>query len=361
MPEAEIIDFQSATRRPGRRTGHRRTATNPTATRGVSFTQAVESWELALNARNRSADTIKTYRSSVRVFTQWLAQRDRCICTSAAPIEPCPVTPSGRPTTAVPLVADVQTEDVRQFLVHEKRRTSDSTAHHHFRNLRALYNWLIKEGDVEMPGPVHNEDAPEVHKKHKPPFTDDEVKKLLATCKGNTFEDLRDEAIMRVLLDIGPRVGGLVGLRYTPTNSSTHDVRLAQYVLRIRLKGGDEYEAPIGRKAAQALDRYIRRGRAQHPDADEPWLWLGRWGRLQDSGVEQMLKRRGKQAGVDNVHPHRFRRTAATNCLDAGQSATDVQHNFGWKTRDMVDLYTEETAKDRARRNHQRSSPADRF
>ncbi|MFB4306893.1 tyrosine-type recombinase/integrase [Actinomadura sp. GTD37] len=358
MPDAEIIPLQP--RRPGRKPGHRRTPAR-TAPHGLSFTQAVESWELALNSRGRAAGTIRSYRDTIRAFTHWLSNRDRCIC-AGDPIEPCPVRPGGPPTGDVPTVELVDVEDVRLFLAHERLRTSAGNAEKQFRNLRALFRWLVKQGHVDAPGPVDNDDKPHTSRREFPPFTEAEIGKLLKTCKhGSTFEDLRDHAIMRLLLDIGPRVGGIAGVRYIPDDPDTHDLKLGQYRIRIRLKGGDEYIAPVGKKAASAIDKYIRRGRAHHPDADEPWLWLGRWGQFKESGIQQMLKRRGRQAQVDDVHPHRFRRTAATDCLEAGMSETDVMLNFGWKRPEMVRRYTEATAKERARRNHQRQAPADRY
>ncbi|OLT30066.1 hypothetical protein BJF79_39640 [Actinomadura sp. CNU-125] len=321
----------------------------------------MESWQIALQSRDRSNHTIRSYRDSVAVFATWLAQRDNCTCLTH-PDDRCPViSTTSLDGTAGALDAEtVEAADVRVFLIHERRRTSSGNAHKHFRNIRAFYSWLIQQGHVEAPGPVDNDDAPTVHKKAKPPFSDGEVASLLKACGGTEFNDVRDYAIVRLLLDIGPRVSGLAGIRYTD-DPHTNDVMLGQYQIRILLKGGDEYIAPIGKKAAEAIDRYIRRGRARHPFADEPWLWLGEQGPLTAHGVQAMIDRRAKRAGVTNAHPHRFRRTAATNAIEAGQNETDVMLNFGWKRPEMVRLYTEETAADRARRKHQRSSPADRF
>jgi integrase/recombinase XerD len=54
-----------------------------------------------------------------------------------------------------------------------------------------------------------------------------------------------------------------------------------------------------------------------------------------------MLSRRGEQAGIQNVHPHRFRRSFADSWLAAGGSTDDLMHITGWKTYDMVREYTE--------------------
>jgi hypothetical protein len=53
---------------------------------------------------------------------------------------------------------------------------------------------------------------------------------------------------------------------------------------------------PFDRQAAKALDRYFRI-RGSHPHAALPWLWLGKRGRLTDSGILQVMERRGQRAG----------------------------------------------------------------
>ena len=158
----------------------------------------------------------------------------------------------------------------------------------------------------------------------------------------------------------GPRRSGIAQIRYTPKNKATHDVDLAQRRIRIVLKGGDIGFAPIGNKSAQALDRYIR-ARARRPQRAEPWLWISPKGRLTPDGLYQMVVRRGEQAGIAGLHPHQFRRTSVTEFLDAGGSELAAQHVYGWKSTAMVTHYTKETARRRARDQHSKFSPGDRF
>lgn len=330
MADAEIVQFPS--RRP--RAARRRAAPVPD---GLPFDDAWLAWEVALNARYRSPGTIKSYRETVQQFATWRVGQG-----------------------LADDVEHVTPQDVRLFLTSERERTSPGNAAKLFRNLRAFFRWLIKEGERAEPSPVHGEDAPHVPEEERPPFTDDEVKALLATCSSRSFEDLRDRALMLVLIDAGPRSSGLVGIRYIPKRPDDNDVLLANYRVRITLKGGDIYWAPIGRKTAQALDRYIR-ARAKHPLATLTALFIGRKGAMSRSGVQQMLKRRGEEAGVSDVHPHRFRRTSATMFLDAGGNELEAMHVYGWKSTAMVRHYTKETARERAREAHSRFSPGDRF
>ena len=70
---------------------------------------------------------------------------------------------------------------------------------------------------------------------------------------------------------------------------------------------------------------------------------------------------RGEQAGIQNVHPHRFRRSFADSWLAAGGSTDDLMHITGWKTYDMVREYTEQRGIARAHSAHARLSPGDRI
>jgi site-specific recombinase XerD len=308
---------------------------------GPPLTTFIASWQLALEAAAKSKQTVRGYTDSARSLCRFLGEHD--------------------------MPADVESIDaphIRAYLLHEEQRTSPVSAAHHFRNIRVFFGWLASEGERENPNPMDRVEAPKVTKKAKAFFTDEELARLLKTCAGSSFADRRDTAIMRIFIDTGLRVSGLAGLRYDPEDDDRNDVFLAQRRLRIRLKGGDETWVPIGKKAAAAVDKYIR-ARARHPQAESPWLWLGVQGhntaRMTDSGVRDMVGRRGEQAGIQNVHPHRFRRSFADSWLAAGGSTDDLMHITGWKTYDMVREYTEARGIARAHNAHSRLSPGDRI
>ena len=51
--------------------------------------------------------------------------------------------------------------------------------------------------------------------------------------------------------------------------------------------------------------------------------------RLGISGIEGLVKAIGVRAGVGDVHPHRFRRTAATLAINRGMPVEQVQQMLG--------------------------------
>lgn len=301
----------------------------------------IDSWSLALEV-NRSPATVRIYLTTAREFCAFLESQ-------------------GLPTG----VDAVEPAHVRAFLLDRMAATSPGYASIHFRNLRVWFTWLIKEGERTRPSPVDPADKPKVPERDFEPFSVEQIRALLKTCeKGSGFVDRRDTAILRVFADTGMRLSGLAGLRYHPEDEALSDVRLRERKLRIVLKGGRELWVPIGKKAGNALDRYIR-ARARHSNADSPWLWLGTRGqgpeRFTSSGVAQMLKRRGREAAVQNVHPHRFRRTMADQWFEQGGNVDDLMEIAGWKTISMPLHYAKNRRAVRARQAHERLSPGDRI
>ena len=81
---------------------------------------------------------------------------------------------------------------------------------------------------------------------------------------------------------------------------------------------------------------------------------------MTDSGISQMLKRRCLQAGIDLVHPHQLRHTAAHVWMAEGGSETDAMRLFGWKSRQMLERYGASAADERAHAAAKRMSLGDR-
>jgi site-specific recombinase XerD len=307
----------------------------------MSMTSLLPSWQLALESGGKSRTTIRSYLSSVRSLAAFLRANDM---------------PGD--------VDDVTTECIRSFLVAQRELNSPAYVQQHYRNLSVFWNWLASEGEREGENPMARVTKPEVPKKMKPFFTEDDLARLLRVTSGSDFESRRDHAIIRVFIDTGVRVSGLANLRFDADTEDLTDVFLHQKRLRVVLKGGSEHWIPVGRKSAAAIDRYLR-SRARHPRSYSPWLWLGqrngmRGEHLTDSGVRQMLERRGDEAGVQDCTPHRFRHTFADKWLELGGNVDDLMGVTGWKSVTMPLEYAKGRGIARAAAAHARLSPGDR-
>ena len=142
-------------------------------------------------------------------------------------------------------------------------------------------------------------------------------------------------------------------------NLDLDDVDLDRKWVRVLGKGRRPRAVPFGAASAKAVDRYLR-VRGGHARADFRRLWLGSSGRtFTDGAVRQMLERRGAEAGVANLHAHRFRHTFAHQHLAEGGNEGDLMMFTGWKSRQMLQRYASSTAAERAKAAYR--SPLDRM
>ncbi|HEY1627074.1 MAG TPA: tyrosine-type recombinase/integrase [Streptosporangiaceae bacterium] len=317
-PGGELKTIDSAPRRSRR----------PKQLDAGSFTADIGSFALHLAAEGKAPSTIRNYTEAVRWFAGEHLLRQTCKTGWE----------------------QVDTDDVRRWMVHLLESYSDVYADGQYRGLQQFFKWLAAEDD--LPDPMERLRGPKVTEKMVPVFTSVELSLLAKACRGNTFADRRDAAVIAVFRATGIRLSELAGICYVPDNLSRTDLDLEGRQIRIRGKGGKGRIVKIGHEAARAVDRYLR-VRGKHAEAYRPQLWLGvnNKGPLTPAGIYQAVARRGQQCGVA-VYPHRFRHHFSHTWLERGGEGGDLMELNGWSSPQMLTRYGASARASRARRHY---------
>jgi site-specific recombinase XerD len=288
----------------------------------------LELWRDHLRAARLSPRTIKNYLDAGQQLCDFLEM-------------------TGMPTD----VASITREHVEAFMRHLLERNSASTAATRYRALQQLFRYLEEDGEIAQ-SPMAKMRPPKLDEKEVATIPRDDLAKLFGTCTGATFEDRRDAALLRIMLNTGARLAEIVGV-------TLDDVSLEHREIHVMGKGRKQRSLPLGPKAHKALMRYLRE-RSRHKDAKLPHLWLGLRGQLTEAGVVSLLRRRARQAGLPyQPHPHQLRHSFAHEFLSAGGNEHDLAKLAGWNSLQMVGRYASSAATERAKEAHRRFSPGE--
>ena len=213
-------------------------------------------------------------------------------------------------------VYNITTDDIRKYLYEHKQEKNSSkiTIDNMRRIFSSFFSWLEDE-DYILKNPIRRIHRVKTGRVVKEVLTDENLEVLRDNC-----EEIRDLAIVEILISTGIRVGELVRL-------NIEDINFYERECVVFGKGESERVVYFDARTKIHLIEYLESRTDENPalfvSLNNPHERLG------ISGVETRLRELGKKCNIPKVHPHKFRRTLATNAIDKGMPIEQVQKLLG--------------------------------
>ena len=213
-------------------------------------------------------------------------------------------------------IESITTDDLRKYLADYKNQSnaSKSTIDNIRRVLSSFFSWLEDEGHISK-NPVRRIHRIKTKRVVKEVLSDENFEVLRDKC-----DNIRDLAMIELLASTGIRVGELVNL-------NIDDVLFNERECVVLGKGDSERIVYFDAKTKIHLQKYLESRKDNNPAL---FVSLRKpHDRLGIPGVEKRMRKLGHEAKIKKIHPHKFRRTMATNAIDKGMPIEQVQRLLG--------------------------------
>lgn len=220
----------------------------------------------------------------------------------------------------------ITTEELRQFLVSIKTdKRCTNTINSYITRLRVFFTWLQTENYI-LTNPAIKLKKAKIPRVIKKAYDKETMEKLRMAC-----ENIRDKALYETLESTACRIGELVNIKIK-------DISFNNQSIIVTGKGNKQREVYFSTRAKLFLEEYLqeRKGTSEYLflSLKKPYNPLG------TRGVRFMLARLKNKANItDRIFPHNFRRTKATNLLNAGMPLQGVQQLLGHTSPATTEVY----------------------
>jgi integrase/recombinase XerD len=313
--------------------------------------------------RGQSDNTAKTYAALLGKFTAWAATQNltdwksvelKHLMAFLQHERERNLMPVGRASSRAGIGATKQSgggSSVASPHQNSPRRLSSESVYLEIAALRALYRFA--ENERLLPANVaENLSLPRRWKRLPKALSNDEITKLLTSETPETPENLCDQAILELAYASGLRLSELKNLRL-------EQLHLDAGFINVIGKGNKERVLPVGKKAVEALNRFIQVGRPKLVTPKSPAnVFLTRRGTPFASVTLWLrIKRRVQRARVSrNITPHMLRHSFATHLLEHGADLRVIQELLGHANISTTEVYTHVTG-NRLREIHRKFHP----
>ena len=276
--------------------------------------------------RGQSDNTAKTYAALLGKFTSW-AGKEKLMDWKQVQLKH--------------LMAFLQHERARPLTDEPKesiKRLSSESVYLEIAALRAFYRFA--ENEKLLPVNVaENLSLPRRWKRLPKALSNEEISKLLAPESPATPESLCDQAILELAYASGLRLSELKNLRL-------EQLHLDAGFINVIGKGNKERVVPVGKKAVEALNRFIEAGRPKlvTPKSQAAVFLTKRGTPFASVTLWLRIKNRVRRAGISrNITPHMLRHSFATHLLEHGADLRVIQELLGHANISTTEIYTHVT------------------
>lgn len=252
---------------------------------------------------------------------------------------------------------EVTSDDIKMFLAIKEVRdhVSKITQQNSLRVLSSFFEWMIRDEHIAK-NPMHKVERIKLKKKPKEAFTETQIELL----RFQIDDDIRLLCIFELLLSTWCRVSEIAQIKLK-------DISEDKETVLVHGKGDKDRICYINAKAKICLTKYL-----QERTDDNEYLFANskfKCGDKKDTQstackkykvkprdwwkapeivsdnhidvctIEAAIRKLGEKAGVENTHPHRFRRTGATFALRKGMPIEQVSKLLGHESIETTQIY----------------------
>jgi integrase len=219
---------------------------------------------------------------------------------------------------------------------------ADQTRYNTHTAIRMLYRFSAQR--LGTANPTSHINRPPRPKKKVPRYlTEHEVDQLIFANQRRR----RDNALIRLLLDTGARLGEIHALTWRDLSNYTGEDGTNQWLLKLPYDGKTgEREVPVSPNTAAALRRL---------EGNHPWLNAHTHAPLSKSGLQKAVQRALARAGITGG-PHLLRHTFGRLYILADGDLFSLQRILGHSDISTTRIYADLDFRD-VHRQHQRFSP----
>ena len=230
-------------------------------------------------------------------------------------------------------IEDVSVADVEEYL-QSREALSERSQARVLSSLKSFFDWLVMD-KVIKDNPCDRVDAPKIGRYLPNVLSEEEVTALIDSVQLDTWQGVRDKAILEVLYGCGLRVSEAVALQISC-------VFLKEGFIRVIGKGNKERLVPLGEMAVEAINAYLDVRPNPDDAVSSDILFLNRFGRsLSRVSMFNMIKRQAVATGIrKEISPHTFRHSFATHLLEHGADLRMVQEMLGHESISTTEIYT---------------------